>query len=135
MVLFDCSNNTGATDVKMDGPVLEEKPSFKMLGLSFSCKLDFHSYIVSIAKTASKKHRASIRSMTFLPAGVALYSTNLPYSLPWNTVVMFWVVFLAAAWKFVKLKNQICRADGPSLAAFLEPLTHCKNVSGLSLLF
>ena len=30
---FDRSNNTGAIDVKMDGPLLEEKLSFKMLGL------------------------------------------------------------------------------------------------------
>ena len=41
--------------MKMDGSVLEGKSSFKMLGLSFSCKLGFGSYIVSIAKTASKK--------------------------------------------------------------------------------
>ena len=31
LVLFDQSNNTGATDVKMDGSVLEEKSSFKIL--------------------------------------------------------------------------------------------------------
>ena len=41
LVLFDQSNNTGATDVKMDGPVLEEKSSFKILGLTFSCKFDW----------------------------------------------------------------------------------------------
>ena len=53
LVSFDLSNNTGAIDVKMDGPVLEEKSSFKMLGLTFSSKLDWGSYIISIAKTAS----------------------------------------------------------------------------------
>ena len=36
LVLFDQSNNTGAIDRKMDELVLEEKPSFKMLGLTFS---------------------------------------------------------------------------------------------------
>ena len=55
MVVFDWSNNTGSIDVKMDGSVLEEKSSFKMLGLTFSSKLDRGSYIISIAKTASKK--------------------------------------------------------------------------------
>ena len=40
LVLFDWSNNTGFTDVEMDGFVLEEKSSFKMLGLTFSSKLD-----------------------------------------------------------------------------------------------
>ena len=55
LVLFDRSNNTGAIDVKMDGSVLVEKSFFKMLGLTFSSKLDWGSYIISITKTASKK--------------------------------------------------------------------------------
>ena len=40
LILFDRSKNTGAIDVKMDRSVLEEKTSFKMLGLTFSSKLD-----------------------------------------------------------------------------------------------
>ena len=36
LVSFDRSNNTGAIDVKIDGPVLEEKSCFKMLGLTLS---------------------------------------------------------------------------------------------------
>ena len=58
MVSFDHSNNTGSIDVKTDGSVLEEKSAFKMLGLTFSSKLDWGSYIIPIAKTASKKIRA-----------------------------------------------------------------------------
>ena len=57
----------------MDGSVLEEKLSFKMLGLTFSFKLDWGSYFISIAKTASKKIGALIRSMKFLSPEVALY--------------------------------------------------------------
>ena len=45
LVLFDWSNNNGAIDMKVDGPVLEEKSSFKMLVLTFSSKLDWGSYI------------------------------------------------------------------------------------------
>ena len=71
LVSFDQSNNTGSIDVKMDGS--EEKSSFKMLGLTFSSKLDWGSYIISIAKTASKKIGALIRSIKFLSAEVALY--------------------------------------------------------------
>ena len=71
--MFDCSNNTGAIDVKMDGSAMEEKSSFKMLGLTFSFKLDWGSYIISIAKTASKKIAALIRFMKFLSPEVALY--------------------------------------------------------------
>ena len=50
LVSFDRSNNNGSIDVKMDGSILEEKSSFKMLGLTFSSKLNWGSYIISIAK-------------------------------------------------------------------------------------
>ena len=66
LVLFDWFHFTGSIDVKMDGSVLEEKSSFKMLGLTFSSKLDWGSYIIYIAKTASKKIGVLIRSMKFL---------------------------------------------------------------------
>ena len=72
----------------MDGSVLEEKSSFKMLGLTFSSKLDWGSYIISIAKTASKTIRALIRSM------------KLPYAHVWNTVVTSGPVPLVATWNF-----------------------------------
>ena len=36
LVLFNQSKNNGSIDVKMDGSVLEERSSFKMLGLTFS---------------------------------------------------------------------------------------------------
>ena len=48
LVSFDRSSNTGAIDGKMNG-----SSSFKMQGLAFSSKLDWGSYIISIAKTAS----------------------------------------------------------------------------------
>ena len=44
LVSFDQSNNTGAIDVKMDWSVFEKKSSFNLLGLTFSCKLDWGSY-------------------------------------------------------------------------------------------
>ena len=73
LVSFDQSNNNGSIDVKMGGSILEEKSSFKMLGLTFSSKLDWSSYIISIAKITSKKIGALIRSMKFLSPEVALY--------------------------------------------------------------
>ena len=73
LVSFNWSKNTGAIDVKMDGSVLEENTFFKMLGLTFSSKLDWGTYIVSIAKIASKKIGALIFSMKFLSPEAALY--------------------------------------------------------------
>ena len=86
LVSFDRSKNTGAIDVKMDGSVLEEKTSFKMLGLTCSSKLDWGSYIVSIAKTASKKIGALIRSMKFLSFFFLLHL--LPLLNPWLIMEM-----------------------------------------------
>ena len=40
VVSFDWSSNNGSIDVKMDVSVLEEKSSFRILGLTFSFKLD-----------------------------------------------------------------------------------------------
>ena len=73
LVLFDWSNNNGSIDVEIDESFLEEKSSFKILELTFSSKLDWGSYIISITKTASKKIGAMIRSMKFLSPVVALY--------------------------------------------------------------
>ena len=73
LVLFNWSNNTGAIDVNMDGYVHEGKSSFKMQELTFSSKLDWDSYIISTAKTASKKIGVLIRSIKSLSPEVALY--------------------------------------------------------------
>ena len=73
VALSDRSKNNGAIDVKMDGSVLQEKTHFKMRGLTFSSKLDWGSYIVSIAKTDSKKIGALLRFMKFVTPEVALY--------------------------------------------------------------
>ena len=72
--MCDQSSNTGAIDLQMDGSILVEKSSsFKMLGLTLSSSLDWGFYIISIAKTASKKTGALILSMKFLSSEVALY--------------------------------------------------------------
>ena len=44
-----------------------------MVGLTFCCKFDWSSYVISIAKIASKKVGALIRSMKFLSPEVSLY--------------------------------------------------------------
>ena len=107
----------------MDVSVLEEKSSFMMLGLTFSSKLNWGSYIISIAKTASKKIGALIRSVKFLSPEVALYlfkSTICP-------CIEYCCHILAGAPSCYlelldRLSKPICRSVGPSLAASLEPL-------------
>ena len=91
LVLFDWSNNTGCLDVKMDESVLKEKPSFKMLVLTFSSKLDWDSYIISVADTAFNKIGALIHYFSW---GCSV-SLSTIYSC---TIVAFRLVPLVATW-------------------------------------
>ena len=106
-----------------------------MLGLTFFSNLDWGSYIISIAKTASKKIGALIRSMKFLSPEVALYlykSTIRPcmeYFHVWDGAPNCYLELLD------KLQKRICRTVGPSLAASLELLAHRRNVAILSLFY
>ena len=90
LVSFDLSNNTETINVKMDGSAVEEKSSIKMQGLCLSSKLDWGSWIISIAKTASEKIATLIRSSC---------SVYLRYCYIWKTVVMSVLVLLAATCK------------------------------------
>ena len=96
LLSFDWSYNTGAIDVKMNESALEEKSSFKMLGLIFSSKLDWDSYIIFIVKTSSKKIGALIHS--FILLSLLCISINLPYAHVWNIVVTSVLVPLVATW-------------------------------------
>ena len=104
--------------------------------MNFSSKLDWGSYIISIAKTASKKIGAIILSMKFLSPEVALYlykSTIRPcieYCCHvWAGTPSYYLELLE------KLQKRICRTVGPSLAASLELLAHRGNVASISLFY
>ena len=137
LVSLDRSKNTGAIDVKMDGSVLEEKTSFKMLGLTFSSKLDWGSYIVCIAKTASKKIGALIRSMKFLSPEVVLYLYKSTIRPCMEYCCHSGLVLLVATWNYWKgyTNTYVGLVVLPSLAASLEPLAHRRNVASLSLFY
>ena len=118
----------------MNGSVLKEKSSFKMLRLTFPSKLDRGSYIISIAKTASKKFGALIRSMRFLSPEVAVYLYKSTIHPCMEYCCHVWVGAPNCYLELLdKLEKQICRTGGPSLAASLEPLAHRQNVASFSL--
>ena len=130
LVSFNRSNNTGSIDAKMGGSVLEEKSSFKMLALTFSCKLDWSPYIISIAKTASEKIGALILSMKFLSPEIALYL--------YKSIIRPCMEYCCHVWDGApscylelldKLQKRLCRTIAPSLAASLETLAHRRNVA------
>ena len=108
-----------------------------MLGLTFSSKLDWSSYIMSIAKTTSRKIEAIIHSMKFLSPEVALYlykSTICPC-----TEYCCQVVWAGAPSCYLelldKLQKPTCRTVGPSIPASLQSLAHRQNVASLSLFY
>ena len=105
-----------------------------MLGLTFSSKLDRGSYIISIAKTASKKIEALIRSMKFLsPEVLCLYKSTIRPCMEYCCHV--WAGAPSCYLDLLdKLQKRICRIAGPSLAS-LEPLAHRRNVVTLSLFY
>ena len=136
LVSFDRSNDTSSIDVKMDGSVLEEKLSFKMVGFTSYSKLDYGSYSISIARTASKKIGALIHSMKLLSPEVALYL--------YKSTIHPCIEYCCHVWAGVpscylelldKLQKQICRSVAPSLAASLKPLANHQNVASLSLFY
>ena len=109
----------------MDGFVLEKKSSFKMLRLIFSSKVDWGSYIISIAKTTSKKIEALIHSMKFLSPGVALYLYKSTIHPCMEYCCHVWAGAPSCYLELLdKLQKRICRTVGPSLAASLKPLPH-----------
>ena len=116
LVSFDRSDNSGAIDVKMDGSV-EEKSSFKMLRLTFSSKLDWGSYIISIANLGALNC-----SMKFLSPKVALYLYKFTIRLCMEYCCHVWAGAPSCYLELLdKLQKQMCRTVGPSLAASLEP--------------
>ena len=136
IVLFDWSNNTGAIDVKIGGSVLEEKSSFKMLGLTFSSKMDWGSYIFSIAQTGSKKNGVLIRSMKSLSPDVALYLYKSTKCSCMKCCCHVWAGASSCYLELLdKLQKRINRTAGPSLAPSLKPLAHRRNVASLSLFY
>ena len=93
-----------------------------MLGLTFSSKLHCGSYIVCIAKSASKKTGALIRSMKSISPEVALY---LYKSTIWSFMECCCHIWDGAPSCYLelldKLQKRIFRTVGPSLAVSLEP--------------
>ena len=72
LVLFDHAHGFDGIDVKMDGFVLDEKLSLKILQLTISSRLDRDLCFVSIAKTTPKKIVVLIYSLKFLFSDFAI---------------------------------------------------------------
>ena len=107
-----------------------------MLVLTFSSKLDWGSYITSIAKTTSKKIEALICSMKFLSPEVALYLYKSTIRPCMEYCCHVWAGAPSCYLELLeKLQKWIHRIVFLSLAAFLEPLAHHQNLASLSIFY
>ena len=115
----------------MGGSVLEAKSSFKILGLSFSSKLDWCSFIISIAKTNSDCEEIGglICSMKLLSPEVVLYlyKSTIQRCMEYDCHVC---ADAPGCYLEVldKLQKQVYVTAGLSFAPSLEHLYHCWNV-------
>ena len=107
-----------------------------MLGLTFSSKLDWGSYTISIAKAASEKIGALICSMKFLSLEVALCISK--------STIQPCIEYCSHVWAgspscYLELLNQlqkwVCQIAFSPLFASLEPLAYHQNVANLSLFY
>ena len=89
-----------------------------------------------VAKTASKKFVALIRSMKLLSPEVALYLYKYTIQPFMEYYCHVWTGAPSCYLELPeKLQKWLCRTVGPSLAASLEPLAHRRNVASLSLFY
>ena len=101
-----------------------------MLGLSLSCRLDWGSYVVSIAKTASKKidsfYEVSSPEIPIYLCKSAIHPFLECCCHVWDVTPSCYLNVLLAShhcYMLNKLQKRICRTAGPSLAS-IEPLAH-----------
>ena len=110
LVLFDRSNNFHAIDARMDGSVLKEKSSFRLLR-----PLSLLNWIGALTlslllKLPPRKLETRFVLWSFFLLRLPFISLNQPYRLTWNTAVMSRQVLLTANLDMLdKLQKQICR--------------------------
>ena len=118
----------------MDGSVLEENLSCKMLVIYFSSKLECDLYIVSIAKTASNRSVALIRSVKFLLPVFDFYFYKSTIQACMEYCCHVWAGTPSRYLDMLdKLQKRIYGTLGASLASSLEPPGSPSNATSLSI--
>ena len=98
--------------------------------------MDWGSYNIAIAKTASKKIGALILFIKFRSPEVALHLNKSTIRTYMEYFCHVWTGAPSCYLEFLdKLQKRMCRTVGPPLPASLEPLAHRWNVASLSLFF
>ena len=114
----------------------QENHILNHLGVNFSSKLDWGSYIISILKTSSKKIGALIYLRSFFLLRLLCKSTMQPCM---ECCCPVWAGASSCQLELLelldKLQKMICRTIGPSFSSCLEPLAHRQNVASLYIFY
>ena len=110
------------------------RKNHQVLGLTFSSKLDWGSYIIPFAKSASIKIGALIFSVKFLSPEVAVYLYKSTIHLCMEYWCHIWAGTRSCYLELLdKLQKQICRTVGPSRAPYVGSLTKCSHFKFFSI--
>ena len=101
--------------------LLRKKSSFKMLVFSFSFKLDWGSYVITIVKLFSWKLEPWFVLWSLFLLRLICISINLTYGLSWNPVFMSRLVLLASTCNcWINYKNRFVGLLVPHLLPLLN---------------
>ena len=106
-----------------------------MPALSFSSKLVWDSYIVSMTRNASRKIEALICCVKFLSAKGTFYLFKSTIQLCMKYCCHVWACAPSCYLDMLhRLQKWVCRAVGPTLSVSVEPVGHQRHLANLSLL-
>ena len=122
----------------MHWSVLEEKSSFKTLGLTFSSKLDcwIEAVTFSLLLKLPPRKWSFNTFLKFLSPKIVLFLDKSTIHQYMEYCCQVWAGAPRCYLELLdKLQKWICKTVGPSLAASLEPLAHHQNVASWSLFY
>ena len=120
----------------MNGDVLDESSTLRLLGLTLTSDLSWKPYIKSIAKLASAKVASLYRARHFLTPDSILYLYKSLIRPCMEYCCHIWGGSSYDALSLLdRVQRRIVNIVGPALAANLQPLSHRRNVASLSLFY
>jgi hypothetical protein len=135
-ITISLKHNMEIPPVAMSGVQLESTDTLHLLGIDISNKLSWTSHISCIAKRASQRLGALYRVRSYLtPESVLyLYKTQIRPILEYCSHL--WSRSAASGIALLdRIQKRVCKLIGPQLSLKLEPLSHRRDVSSLSLLY
>ena len=136
LVSFTRQRDPSWVPVSMNGGDLSESSDLRLLGLSLHSELSWNSYIVSIAKSTSKKVGSLFRSKRFLTpeAILHLYKSTIRPCMEYCCHI--WAGAPASCLDLLdKIQKRVVNLIGPVLSSSLQPLSHRRDVASLSLFY